>query len=142
METLSAASFALAFSHSTPSLSPSFQHHASSRSVTVHMVLQHCWSPVATLPTMHLRLWAFEGADRLRGLWYRPAIAWCEVSSVQHWSVSESTHTTASSLSSILPINPPFSAVTFASEEVCSSVVFLSSKTFLPCECATAHFLL
>lgn len=42
-----------------------------SRGVTVHMVLQHCWSPVATLPTMHLWGWDFERADRLIGPRYR-----------------------------------------------------------------------
>lgn len=96
----------------TPFLSPSFQHY-SSRGVTVHMVLQHCWSPVATLPTMHLWLWAFMGADRLRGPWYRPAIALCEVSLVRHWSVSDQHTPLTSSFSSILPISPPFSIVTF-----------------------------
>lgn len=97
------------YSHLTLFLSPSFQH--SSRGVTVHMVLQHCWSPVATLPTMHLWLWALQGADRLRGLWYRPAIAWCEVSFVRQWSVSEQHTPLTSSLLSIPPINPPFSVI-------------------------------
>lgn len=88
--------------------------YSSSRGVTVHMVLQHCWSPVATLPTMHLWLWALEGADRLRGLWYRPAIAWFEGSSVQQWSVSKPYTPLTSTPSSILPINP-LPIVTFAS---------------------------
>lgn len=101
----------------TPFLSPSFQHYSSSCGVTVHMVLQHCWSPVATLPTMHLCLWAFKGADRLGGLWYRPTIVWCEVSSVQQWSVSEQHTPLTSSLSPIPPINPPFSIVTFDSAQ-------------------------
>ncbi|MED6244962.1 hypothetical protein ATANTOWER_028580, partial [Ataeniobius toweri] len=92
-------------------------HSSSSHSVTVHMVLQHCWSPVATLPTMHLWLWAFDGTDRLRVLWYRPAIAQCEVSSVQHWSVSEQHTLLTFGLSWTLPINPQFSALTFASIE-------------------------
>lgn len=40
----------------------SFQIYSPSRGVTVHMVLQHCWSPLATLPTMHLWLWALQGS--------------------------------------------------------------------------------
>lgn len=100
------------------SFAPSFQHYSSSHSVTVHMVLQHCWSPVATLPTMHLWIWALDEADRLRVLWYRPAIAWCEVSSVQCWSVSEQHTPITFSPSWILTINPQFSALTFAFTEV------------------------
>lgn len=112
----------------TPFLSPSFH---SSHGVTVHMVLQHCWSPVATLPTMHLWLGAFEGADRLRGLWYRPAIAWCEVSSVQQWSVSEQHTPLTCTLSSIPPINLPFSIVNSASAHqsmLLCSIVFFRKK--------------
>lgn len=105
----------LHLSHSNSLSSPSFQDYSSSCGVTVHMVLQHCWSPVATLPTMHLWRWAFEGADRLRGPWYRPAIAWCEVSSAQRWSVSDQHTPLTSSSSSIPPINPPFSTINFVS---------------------------
>lgn len=129
---LSAASLLSLFHTPTPSLSLSFQHYSSSHSVTVHMVLQHCWSPVATLPTMHLWLWAFDEADRLRVLRYRPAIAQCEVSSVQRWSVSERHTPLTFSLSWTLPINPQFSALTFASIEVCPRVVFRSSQHISP----------
>lgn len=117
-------------------LSPSFLQYSSSRGVTVHMVLQHCWSPVATLPTMHLWLWAFEGADRLRGLWYRPAIARCEVIWVQQWSVSKQHTPLTSSLPTIPPINPPFSIVTFAFAEqsilFCYVLFFKEKKKIFP----------
>lgn len=73
--------------------------------VTVLMVLQHCWSPVATLPTMHLWLWAFDRVDRLRGLQYWPAIAWCDVSLVQQWSMADRHAPLIFSLSSMMPLN-------------------------------------
>lgn len=127
----------------TPFLSPSFQHYSSSRGVTVHMVLQHCWSPVATLPTMHLWHWALEGADRLRGLWYRPTIVWCEVSSVQQWSVSGQHTPLISTLSCIPPINLPFSIVTFASVE--QSILFwcilFFEKKKIFCVCVPFHMI-
>lgn len=141
-KSLSTASLYLSHSLLTPSLSPSFQYYSSSHSVTVHMVLQHCWSPVATLPTMHLWLWAFDAADRLRGLWYRPAIAWCEVSSVQHWCVSEQHTSLTFSLSGILPINPQLSALGFASREflVFLCCIHFFKTQFFHCECAIEFF--